>query len=136
MNEELKQKTLLIIKNNNIHFVEDIVAKLGIHRTTFYKNDLHNDEEIKEAIEQNKINIKSEMRNRWYESDKPILQLALYKLLGNDDEVHRLSGTRQEITNKEEIKSMTKEELLNKIGQIKQLMGENKKYKPKKKKGE
>lgn len=131
--KELKKLAIEVIFKNKLVFIEDVAVFMGISKPTFYEHGLNEVNEIKDLIRENKVKMKSSLRVKWYKSDKPVLQLALYKLLGTLDEVHRLNGSRQEITTKEEIKSMTKEELLNKIGQIKLLMGENKKSKKKEK---
>ena len=37
------------------------------------------------------------MRKKWYKSDNPTLQIGLMKLISDDDEAHRLNGTKREI---------------------------------------
>jgi len=44
-----------------------------------------------------KEKIKHGLRTKWYNSDNATCQVALYKLLGTDDECHRLNGSKQEI---------------------------------------
>jgi hypothetical protein len=41
--------------------------------------------------------MKIEMRAKWYASDNATLQIGLMKLIANDDEAHRLNGTKREV---------------------------------------
>ena len=34
------------------------------------------------------------MRSKWYKSENPTLQMGLYKLLANEDELDRLNGNK------------------------------------------
>ena len=66
-------------------------------RKTFYDHDLHKCDTIKSALEKNRINMKVDMRDKWYNSDNATLQIALMKLIADDDEAHRLNGTKREV---------------------------------------
>ena len=94
---ELIKTSIEAIKKHNLYFIEDVVAYLPCGKTTFFKYKLNDVNEIKDALDQNKINAKVKMRSKWYKSDHPTLQLALMKLIGTKDEAHRLNGTKQEI---------------------------------------
>ena len=41
--------------------------------------------------------MKVDMRDKWYNSDNATLQIALMKLIADDDEAHRLNGTKREV---------------------------------------
>ena len=41
--------------------------------------------------------MKVEMRAKWYASDNATLQIGLMKLISDEDEAHRLNGTKREI---------------------------------------
>ena len=41
--------------------------------------------------------MKISMRTKWYESDNATLQIGLMKLIADDDEAHRLNGTKREV---------------------------------------
>ena len=49
---------------------------------------------IKGALNKNKIELKVSMRSKWYKSENPTLQMGLYKLLANEDELDRLNGNK------------------------------------------
>lgn len=88
------------IEKHKLFFIEDIVAYLPCGKTTFYElfplgsNELN---ELKELLEQNRVEIKVSMRSKWYKSENATLQLALMKLIGTDEEAHRLNGSSQKI---------------------------------------
>jgi len=82
------------IVSKRLIFIEEVVAFIGINKTTFYDHFPINSNEInelKELIETNKINIKTSMRKKWYDSDNATLQMALMKLLSNQEEHRKLS---------------------------------------------
>lgn len=84
-----KENAIKIITENKVIFIEDLCILLGISKTAFYdyfklKSDDYN--ELKALIDKNKVEIKSSMRNKWYKSTAPALQLALYKLICSEDE--------------------------------------------------
>lgn len=88
-----EQAKEMIVKHK-LFFVEDIVAFLPISKPTFYdyfqidSNELN---ELKELLEQNRTELKVSMRSKWYKSNSPALQMALMKLIGNKEELRRLS---------------------------------------------
>jgi hypothetical protein len=95
-------QTLEIIEKHTLIFIEDIVALLPLRKQTFYdffpigSDEMDN---IKSALEKNRVSMKSNMRKKWYKSDNPTLQVALMKLIANEDEAARLSGQTRDNTN-------------------------------------
>lgn len=94
--ERLEKEALEAIKKHNLFFIEDVVAMLPCSKPTFYEHKLNESNDIKDALEKNKIDAKVSMRKKWQESDAPALQIGLMKLIGTEDEAHRLNGTKQE----------------------------------------
>jgi hypothetical protein len=97
--EELLKKALEAIEKYKLVFIEELVAYLPCTKTTLYDHfpagsDGH--KSMIEAIEKNKINIKTSMRAKWYQSEAPQLQIALMKILGTEEELRRLSMTKSE----------------------------------------
>lgn len=90
--EELIEKSLEVIKGKNIHFIEDLVSFLPCDKKTFYNHNLHEFPAIKAAIEINKLNIKNNLRKKWYDSDNATTQIALYKLLATPNELKALTN--------------------------------------------
>lgn len=98
-NKIFKQAKEVIVKNK-LFFIEDIVAFLPISKPTFYeffKIDSNEFNELKDLLDQNRVEIKVSMRSKWYKSENATLQLALMKLIGTDEEAHRLNGSSQKI---------------------------------------
>lgn len=90
-----------LIEKKRLIFVEDVVALLPISRQTFYEFfPLESDKSdtLKELIDKNKIELKSSMRSKWYKSEKPPLQLALYKLMATPEELKKLSMQHHDLT--------------------------------------
>lgn len=103
--QELIDKALEVIEKHNLFFIDDVVSFLPCSRATFYNHELDKLDTIKDAIEKNRVSTKINMRNKWYNSDHPTLQVALMKIISSDDEAHRLNGSRQEIRHEGNIKS-------------------------------
>ena len=92
--EQLFKKAKDLIKEKELYFIEDIVAYLPISKTTFYnyfKKDSDELNELKEELDLNRISLKIKMRSKWYKSNSPALQMALMKLIANEDELRKLA---------------------------------------------
>jgi|SRR5690554_1475224 len=91
---ELFAKALELAKDTELKliWIEEVIAYMGISKSTFYayfpadSDEMH---AIKDAIQVNKISQKVKQRNKWYASDNPTMQLALYRLLSTPEE-HQL----------------------------------------------
>lgn len=85
-----------------IVFVDDVAVALGISRTTLYSHFPVGSPEmtvIDDLLRKNRSYIKQKMRKKWFKSEQPALQISLYKLIGTEDEAHRLNGTKTENVN-------------------------------------
>jgi len=94
-----------VIVKNKLFFIEDIVAFLPCDKTTFYRffePESNEYNELKELLNQNRTELKVSMRSKWYKSNAPALQMALMKLIANEDELKRLSVTYNDHTTKGE----------------------------------
>ena len=99
-NSELFEKAKKIAKSKKLIFVEEIVGWLPCSKPTFYDHfppESNEFNELKEILENNRIEMKSGMRTKWYKSDNATLQVALMKLISNEDEAARLNGSNQKI---------------------------------------
>jgi hypothetical protein len=99
---KIYQQALDLIEKKKLFFIEDVVSLLPISKPTFYdyfqidSNELNT---IKEGLEKNKIEIKNGLRNKWYNGNNPLTQMALYKLIGTEEEYHRIASTKTENKN-------------------------------------
>ena len=87
---DMIKQSLEAIKENNLVFVEEIIAFVPFSQATFYNHKLEQLEEIKKALDNNKIRTKAGLRKNWRESKSPALQIALYRLLATESEYDRL----------------------------------------------
>jgi len=97
--EELKDMAMAVLKKNKkIVFITELVKYLPIYRSTFYKKELNEDQDIITALEDNKIDIKAALRKKMFESDHPTNTAMLYRLLSDDYEFAKLTMTKNDIT--------------------------------------
>jgi hypothetical protein len=95
-------QALDLIEKKKLFFIEDVVSLLPCTKSTFYdffqidSNELNT---IKEGLDKNKIEIKNGLRNKWYNGSNPLTQMALYKLIGTEEEYHRIASTKTENKN-------------------------------------
>ena len=100
--EELFEKAKEVTIARKLFFVEDIVAFMPCTKSTFYEHfPIHSDEMncIKGLIEENKINVKVTIRSKLLKG-KGMELIALYKLIGTDEERQRLSQQHVDHTTK------------------------------------
>jgi len=86
---ELYERAIEDIDKNNLFFVSDVVAYLGIAESTFYEHfppDSEKSKAIKEKLNKNAMRTKVSIRSKLHQSKSPASLLALYKLLATNDE--------------------------------------------------
>ena len=85
------------IEKYKLFFIEDVVSWLPISKETFYTYYPVNSDELdtlKELLEKNKVEVKSALRSKWFKGNNPLTQMALYKLIGTEEEYHRIANTK------------------------------------------
>jgi len=93
------EKSIKLIKEKGLLFIDDISSLIPCHKTTFYKYIQVNSPEhkkIQTLLDENKIKTKVAIRKKWYDSDQFNAQLALYKLCGTREERKALSNNPHE----------------------------------------
>lgn len=100
---DLEKQALEAITKKKLVFVEEVVSFLPCDKTTFYAHKLHESNAIKEAIEKNKVDKKLGLRDKMYKAENPTAWVALYKLLGTEEEAERLNGSKQKIEHAGEV---------------------------------
>lgn len=86
---KIYQQAIKAITDNNLFFIEDIVAFLPISKKTFYEYFTVGSDEsnnLKELLEINKTTTKSEIRKKLFKSEKAAELLALYRLVCTPEE--------------------------------------------------
>lgn len=89
--EDLQEQALQAIEEHGLYFISDVIACLPCDKTTFYAHKLNESNDIKRALERNRINAKIEMRKKWLKSDNATMQMGLMKLLSEDEELRKLA---------------------------------------------
>jgi len=91
---ELYQRAIDAIDEGKLFFISDVVDYMGISRATFYEHFKTNSDEmnsIKLALQQNRIRVKISLRAKMARGDNATAMMALYKLIGTEEERRRLS---------------------------------------------
>lgn len=92
--KELEKIAIEMIEKHKLFFTSDLITYLPCSKQTFYDHELDQLDSIKTALEKNKVEIKVALRKKWYQSDNPTVQIALYKLIADDDEGDRLNSQK------------------------------------------
>lgn len=91
---ELLKQSIDAIQKHKLIRIEEVVSYLPCVKKTFYEHKLHESDELKEAIQNIKDTLKAGLRKKWYESDNPTAQIALYKLIASEEESDRINSQR------------------------------------------
>ena len=100
--DKIYQQAQDVIREHNLFFIEDIVAWLPCAMSTFYEMFPTKSEEmetLKKMLEDNKVKTKAGIRAKLYKGKGSDL-IALYKMIGTDEERKALSMTYQESKHK------------------------------------
>ena len=107
----LKQKIMNVLKNglkegqDPILSVRDLALQIPICRKTFYVEKFHEDNDIIDLLDDNKAVKKAQLKRRWGDDDSaPVLQIALYKLLGTQEEREVLNNKHSSDATRIELK--------------------------------
>lgn len=103
--EKIYQQALNAVKENNLFFIEDIVAFLPCDKTTFYRFFPVNCNEyniLKDLLDDNKVKTKSSIRSKLWKSNKAAELLALYRLIATPEEHKKLNQSYIDHTSKDE----------------------------------
>ena len=95
--QELEEMSIQAIKDHNITFITEVAAFLPIALSTFYEKGLEKSERIKDAIANERLCLKAKLKKKWAESDNATLQVALFKIIADEQEWMRLSSKRHEV---------------------------------------
>lgn len=104
--EKLYKQCEDAIKKHKLFYIEDIVAFIPCNKATFYdyfKIDSDELNNLKEMLEQNKIEIKVGIRSKLYKSEKAAELIALYKLVGTKEERKLLLMVDNDVENTDKV---------------------------------
>lgn len=100
--KQIFDKAKEVTKKHKLFWIEDICAFIPMSKSTFYDyfpNGSHESNELKELLDINRTELKVSLRSKWYNSNAPALQMALMKLICNQDELKRLAMVYSENKN-------------------------------------
>lgn len=92
------------ITQNNLFFIEDIVAFIPCDRATFYRlfpPECDKCDTLKGLLEQNRVRTKTAIRAKLFKSPKAAELLSLYRLICSPEERRLLNQNYLEITGKD-----------------------------------
>lgn len=97
--QKYESEILAIINEERLFNIISIFAYYkGCTRATFYNNGLDKLDSIKNALENNKLLTCQSLKQKWYKSENPTLQLALFKTICTEEERKALSMVNTDIT--------------------------------------
>ena len=100
--DKYESEILKVIEDERLFNISSIFAYYkGCCRSTFYEQNLDKSDNIKNALENNRLLTCQNLKNKWYNSDNPTLQLALFKTICTEEERKAISMNYQEITGKD-----------------------------------
>ena len=98
--EDLFNTALKVISEHKPTSINMLVAIMGIGKETFYAHfptESNQHKEVIITIAKGKGERKAQMLKKWANSTKPGLQIALFRLLADPDELRALSMRTQEL---------------------------------------
>ena len=102
---KIYELALKVAEEKKCYFIEQVISHIPISKPTFYSyypTDSNEFNEIKEIIDNNRVDTKSLMYNKWFKSENATLQISLMKLIGSEEERKKLSQSYNDITTKGE----------------------------------
>jgi DNA-binding transcriptional regulator YbjK len=97
--KKLEELALKAIKKEKLTWHDEVVAFLPCSRATYYNKGLDKLDTIKDAINENKLSMKAQMKHKWFKSENATLQIALMKMIANDDEWDKLNTQKSKNEN-------------------------------------
>lgn len=90
--EEIKKQLLNAIEQEECTSLSEASLYVAPTLATLYEWQFEKSEDIKKALDLQKIKVKAGMRKNWKKEDAaPVLQLAAYKLIADDEELEKLT---------------------------------------------
>ena len=98
--QEYHDELLNAIKENNCTTFSEGCMFVSFSRATAYNYGLDKVDDIKDAIDSNKIRTKHKMKRNWVNSDSAVLQLAAFRLMSDSEEHQKLNQSYIDHTTK------------------------------------
>lgn len=96
--QQIEKQCLDVIEANELAFFSHLTLYISPTMQTLYDWEFDKLDSIKKALEKNRIAKKQKMLQNWEKGEAaPVLQLAAFKLMADDDEFTRLATTKQDV---------------------------------------
>ena len=105
--QKLEETALTEITKRKLVYLSEVICYLPCDKTTFYAHKLNQSNCIKEALEENRIDLKLKIRRKLLESDNPIALIASYKLFAEPSELERLNSNSRQTHEMKQTKPFT-----------------------------
>ncbi len=92
--KEMEKQCIEVLENQKVSNIEHLVSLMPFCKVTFYLHKLNELNSIKDLIDKNKVTKKAYLQSKWVNSDNATLQIAVYKLMANEDELDRLNHSK------------------------------------------
>jgi len=98
---KMKEMAIEATEKHNLLFMTEVVSYLPCTYSSFFNNKMNEDEDILQALADNRVKVKVKIRKRWEDSENVTAEIMLYKLAADEEELRRLSVTKSEVTGAE-----------------------------------
>jgi len=95
--KKLEEMALKAIKKEKLTWHDEVIAFLPCSSSTYYNKKMEELESIKSAIMHNRVEMKAKMKHKWFNSENATLQIALMKMISNQEEYDKLNTSKQQI---------------------------------------
>jgi hypothetical protein len=95
---KMKEMAIEATEKHKLLFMTEVVCYLPCTYSAFFNNKMNEDEDILQALADNRVKIKVKIRKRWEDSENVTAEIMLYKLTADEEELRRLSVTKSEVT--------------------------------------
>lgn len=96
--DEILQKCLEAINEHDLCFFDEVSLFVQPDLSTLYLWKFNELEQIKNSLNKNKLAAKRKLKRNWQRDDAaPVLQLAVYKLMSNDEEFNKLTTSKSDV---------------------------------------
>ena len=123
--KEKYEELIKATETYEVFFFEDLCNIVAISISTFYRLypiESSRYKEIASRLDSNRAKAKNAMRKKWFESDNATLQVALYKILGNDNDRKKLCSSFIEVndtsSNADRINSKNVSEIIKALNDV------------------
>lgn len=102
--DEIKAQLLEAIERERCTTFSEAASFVAPNLATLYEWEFEKDEALKSAVASQKVKAKAKLKKNWLREDSaPVLQLAAYKLMADEDELDRLTVNKNKNEDKTEM---------------------------------